>query len=123
LYGVNFGGSIDRVSGVKHIVNLDHANLSHANLDGADLTSASLQDATLTGATFVNATLLNADLKGANGVDNQQLIKNALDVNSVTLPDGTITHTRVACMPKKKQIEIEATVLDGKILRGCLIES
>jgi hypothetical protein len=68
LHGANLGEA-----------DLSHANLSHANLRGADLYEANLRGAHLEGA----------DLRDARGVTEEELEKQAENLEGTIMPDGS----------------------------------
>jgi uncharacterized protein YjbI with pentapeptide repeats len=63
---------------------LKGANLSEADLSGANLSEADLSEADLSGANFKEA-----NLKGAIGITNEELEKQAKSLKGATMPDGT----------------------------------
>jgi hypothetical protein len=73
--------------------NLKDANLKDANLSGAYLTKADLSDADLssaylTGAELSGAVLDGANFGGAEGINNEELDRQAKSLEHATMPNG-----------------------------------
>lgn len=64
--------------------------LCDADLSEANLTDANLSDADLSRANLSGANLDRANLKGATGITNQELEKQAKSLKGATMPDGSI---------------------------------
>jgi hypothetical protein len=81
-------------------VNFSQADLYKVDLSGSDLRNANLFQAYLNGANLCDALLNNVDLrdaylsganlKGAKGITNEELEKQAYSLKGATMPDGSI---------------------------------
>jgi uncharacterized protein YjbI with pentapeptide repeats len=117
LSGANLSGAFLRAADLHkanlHRANLSGTNLSRANLIGADLSRANLVDADLIGVNLFGANLIeanlrgdligadlvganlsdadlsDADLRGAVGITNGELERQAFSLEGATMPDGS----------------------------------
>jgi Pentapeptide repeats (8 copies) len=98
LRGADLGGAFLSRSRLR-LAFLSGANLREADLSGADLGGAFLSEAFLSGADLGEADLRLADLnranlsgaflRGAKGITNEKLERQAASLKGATMPDGS----------------------------------